>query len=252
MNSTTTTTTVPTIAPITNLPKKKISKPFQRRFTTSGAPRRSLSDERKKDVDELTGTGAEAAAATKHDADVAGSDSAYSVLVDTVAGIFGGVAGKAVEYPADTIKVKLQAQTTTGTSFTGPLDCFKQTVQQGGVRALYAGLPVPLLGSMLEMGVLFTAMGRIKRIASEDPENPTLVETCVSGGGAGVFASFVLTPVELIKCRLQTRLYAGGAMDCIRTSIKEEGVFVFCTSFYFFFQLLLLLYENIITFNMYM
>ena len=178
-------------------------------------------------------------------------DSFYTVLVDTVAGICGGMAGKFVEYPADTIKVKLQAQTTTGTTFKGPLDCFKKTVRSSGVRGLYTGLPVPLLGSMAEMGVLFTAMGRIKRIASEDPDNPTIAETCLSGAGAGVCASFVLTPVELIKCRLQTRIYSGGVMECVRSSLKEEGISVFCalflSSFYFashfilFFLLLLLL-----------
>ena len=164
-------------------------------------------------------------------------DSFYTVLVDTVAGICGGMAGKFVEYPADTIKVKLQAQTTTGTTFKGPLDCFKKTVRSSGVRGLYTGLPVPLLGSMAEMGVLFTAMGRIKRIASEDPDNPTIAETCLSGAGAGVCASFVLTPVELIKCRLQTRIYSGGVMECVRSSLKEEGISVFCalflSSFYF-------------------
>ena len=165
-------------------------------------------------------------------------DSFYTVLVDTVAGICGGMAGKFVEYPADTIKVKLQAQTTTGTTFKGPLDCFKKTVRSSGVRGLYTGLPVPLLGSMAEMGVLFTAMGRIKRIASEDPDNPTIAETCLSGAGAGVCASFVLTPVELIKCRLQTRIYSGGAMECVRSSLKDEGISVFCAllfSFFFFF-----------------
>ena len=41
----------------------------------------------------------------------------YAVFVDTVSGIFGGCAGKAVEYPADTVKVKLQAQGNTGASY---------------------------------------------------------------------------------------------------------------------------------------
>jgi ornithine carrier protein len=197
--------------------KKRLSKPIQRRTTTSlRPPRRTTSAEHQSSTTAPTTTTTPT------------TDTSYSVLVDTVAGICGGMAGKAVEYPADTIKVKLQAQATTGTSFTGPLDCFKQTLKQGGVRGLYAGLPVPLLGSMAEMGVLFTAMGRIKHLTAQDPEHPTLTETCLAGGGAGIFASFVLTPVELIKCRLQTRTYSGGAMECVRTSMKEEGSLVFC------------------------
>jgi hypothetical protein len=200
---------------------RKKSKPFHRRTTTTSLrpPKRTISSEHS-DGKQSTNSKDEAA-----------GDSAYSVMVDTIAGIFGGMAGKAVEYPADTIKVKLQAQTTTGTSFTGPLDCLRQTIKNSGIRGLYAGLPVPLLGSMAEMGVLFTAMGRIKHYAAKDPENPTLFETCLSGGGAGICASFVLTPVELIKCRMQTRSYAGGAMECVRTSIEQEGAFVFCKCF---------------------
>lgn len=150
----------------------------------------------------------------------------YAVMVDTVSGIFGGCAGKAVEYPADTVKVKLQAQGNTGASYTGPLDCARQTLRAEGVRGLYVGLPVPLLGSMAEMAVLFTAMGRIKRVVAANPEAPTLVETCLAGGGAGVCATFVLTPVELIKCRLQTRTYnggSGGAVAAIRDALRTEG-----------------------------
>ena len=199
--------------------KRKDSKPLLRHFTTTSLRPPTRTNSSKNDATQTT---------SSVPSTTTGEDSGFSILVDTVAGICGGMAGKAVEYPADTIKVKLQAQTTTGTSFTGPLDCLKQTLKQGGVRGLYAGLPVPLLGSMAEMGVLFTAMGRIKHLTSKDPENPTLAETCFSGGGAGICAAFVLTPVELIKCRLQTRVYSGGAMECIRTSIKEEGAFVFC------------------------
>lgn len=150
----------------------------------------------------------------------------YAVMVDTVSGIFGGCAGKAVEYPADTVKVKLQAQGNTGASYAGPLDCVRQTLKTDGVRGLYVGLPVPLLGSMAEMAVLFTAMGRIKRVVAADPEAPTLAETCLAGGGAGVCATFVLTPVELIKCRLQTRTYdggSGGAVSAIRDALRTEG-----------------------------
>eukprot|EP00946_MAST-07B_sp_MAST-7B-sp1_P002381 g2381.t1 len=158
----------------------------------------------------------------------------YAVFVDTVSGIFGGCAGKAVEYPADTVKVKLQAQGNTGASYAGPLDCVRQTLKADGIRGLYVGLPVPLLGSMAEMAVLFTAMGRIKRVVAEEPEAPTLAETCLAGGGAGVCATFVLTPVELIKCRLQTRTYdggSGGAVAAIRDALRTEGVGVLYKGF---------------------
>lgn len=171
--------------------------------------------------------------AERREASDSEDNSMYAIMVDTVAGIFGGCAGKAVEYPADTVKVKLQAQGNTGTSYTGPLDCVRQTLRSEGIRGLYTGLPVPLIGSMAEMAVLFTAMGRIKRIVAKDAEKPTLTETCFAGAGAGICATFVLTPVELVKCRLQTGTYegGGGAFAAVHQAVRSEGIRVLYKGF---------------------
>ena len=75
-------TTTPIASASLQPPKKKSG--VRRRYTTLRPPRRSISDNNKKEIIKEMETG----------------DTAYSVLVDTVAGIFGGVAGKAVEYPA--------------------------------------------------------------------------------------------------------------------------------------------------------
>lgn len=45
--------------------------------------------------------------------------------------------GKFVEYPFDTIKVRLQTQPLDHPYFTGPWDCFKTLVKQEGLKGLY-------------------------------------------------------------------------------------------------------------------
>lgn len=55
-----------------------------------------------------------------------------------------------VEYPLDTIKVRLQ----TG-SYKGAIDCAKITFKEEGFFAFYRGLSTPLLGAGLEVAVLF-------------------------------------------------------------------------------------------------
>lgn len=45
--------------------------------------------------------------------------------------------GKVVEYPFDTIKVRLQTQPLDQPYFSGPWDCFKSIMKQEGFRGLF-------------------------------------------------------------------------------------------------------------------
>lgn len=45
--------------------------------------------------------------------------------------------GKFVEYPFDTIKVRLQTQPLDHPYFSGPWDCFKTTMKQEGLKGLF-------------------------------------------------------------------------------------------------------------------
>lgn len=48
------------------------------------------------------------------------------------------MAAKLIEYPFDTVKVRLQAQPfDKSLRFSGPLDCFKQSLKNEGIRGLY-------------------------------------------------------------------------------------------------------------------
>jgi len=48
-----------------------------------------------------------------------------------------GVAGKFVEFPFDTVKVRLQTQPLDVPIFKGPFDCFRQTIRNEGFLGLY-------------------------------------------------------------------------------------------------------------------
>ncbi|CAG8825883.1 41504_t:CDS:2, partial [Gigaspora margarita] len=61
-----------------------------------------------------------------------------------------GMAGNLVEYPFDTVKTRLQAQSLDHKIFKGPLDCFKQTMSHEGIWGLYRGMSSPMVGAMLE------------------------------------------------------------------------------------------------------
>jgi ornithine carrier protein len=75
---------------------------------------------------------------------------------DVVCGSVAGIVGKYIEYPFDTVKVRLQAQPDhLPLRYTGPLDCFKQSLRQDGFLGIYRGISGPLVGAVVENSCLF-------------------------------------------------------------------------------------------------
>merc|ERR1719215_2217634 len=95
---------------------------------------------------------------------------------------------------------------------------------------------------MAECSTLFVAYGFMKRALEVDEDKATLANPVpmwkyfISGAGSGFFSAFVLTPVELVKCRLQVQagLQAAGEatvgkvykgpIDCVAHIVKTDGV----------------------------
>lgn len=157
-----------------------------------------------------------------------------------VSGMVAGFVVKVFDYPLDTVKV---LQQTAGAKYRNAWDCVRQRYQSGGVAAFYRGLPSPLLGSMAECSVLFFAYGSMKDLlrvdeAASSLANPVPIwKYCVSGAASGCCSAFVLTPVELVKCRLQVQADSGaglmgaarqgprykGVLDCVAHILRQEG-----------------------------
>lgn len=116
--------------------------------------------------------------------------------------------GKYIEYPFDTVKVRLQSQPNNALLYKGPLDCFRQSIQADGLLGLYRGISAPLVGAALENSSLFffERLGRETLFktgfCSRDQPMP-LPALWLTGAFSGVFTSFVLTPIELVKCKIQ-------------------------------------------------
>ncbi|KAJ3822647.1 mitochondrial carrier domain-containing protein, partial [Lentinula raphanica] len=121
------------------------------------------------------------------------------------------------EYPFDLAKVRLQSQLLSPASsdgqprFKGPMDCLMQTWRDEGFKGLYRGLPVPLVGSMAETAALFVAYSSLKNVihryyASPSSNELTIPQLCFAAAGAGAATSFILTPIELVKCKLQVQM----------------------------------------------
>lgn len=75
---------------------------------------------------------------------------------DILYGSTAGVVGKFMEYPFDTVKVRLQSQPDgLPLRYKGPVDCFRQSWSENGVAGLYRGISAPLVGAAVETSSLF-------------------------------------------------------------------------------------------------
>ncbi|GHJ83912.1 hypothetical protein NliqN6_0314 [Naganishia liquefaciens] len=162
----------------------------------------------------------------------AADDGASNALKDITFGSIAGMASKLFEHPFDLVKVRLQSQPTDRPpTFKGPLDCFQQTWGREGWKGLYRGVSAPLVGAACENACLFLTYNKFQDIiitirptvggdsdhASADGQKGrrqlTLGELAMAAGAAGAAASFLLTPIELVKCRMQVQRLA------------QEGIF---------------------------
>ncbi|KAK7202882.1 mitochondrial carrier domain-containing protein, partial [Myxozyma melibiosi] len=128
-------------------------------------------------------------------------------------GSISGIAGKLFEYPFDTVKVRLQSQPDgKPLQFSGPVDCFQQTWRNEGINGFYRGIASPLIGAAAENASLFVSYEASKS-ALRSLFYPTLSNSdrlpmqalLVCGATSGAFTSFILTPIELIKCKMQVQ-----------------------------------------------
>lgn len=102
----------------------------------------------------------------------------------------------------------------------------------------------PIVGAMIENAVLFLCYRQIQRkireisppvqtpntVLEDDGQVPlTLNQLALAGAMAGSVVSFVLTPVELIKCKLQVQHMVGveqfnGPLDVIKNTLNTQGI----------------------------
>ncbi|MCJ1378462.1 hypothetical protein MMC17_001561 [Xylographa soralifera] len=144
------------------------------------------------------------------------SSQSLEALKDITFGSIAGIIGKTIEYPFDTVKVRLQSQPTAlPLRYAGPLDCIRQFLRAEGPSSLYRGVSAPLLGAAIETSSLFFSY-RIAQTAlratlySSHADGPLPLSALVACGAAsGAFTSLLLTPIELVKCQMQVPRSAG-------------------------------------------
>lgn len=142
-------------------------------------------------------------------------------------GAIAGSLGKLIEFPFDTVKVRLQSSHHEKSTTKIIKDIFHR---EGILNGFYKGIRAPMVGACMESAVLFSAFqyGQVGLSKVTDIPSDSLLRVCIAGAFSGFSASFVLTPVELVKCKLQVaNLQSSTAsesyMSIIKKILRNEG-----------------------------
>ncbi|SCV69832.1 BQ2448_1226 [Microbotryum intermedium] len=182
---------------------------------------------------------------------------AKSALKDVAYGSAAGIVSKLFEHPFDLVKLKRKLKLTFALhqvrlqsqpfdqplKFNGPWDCMIQTFRKEGLLGLWRGVSMPVGGAMAENATLFVVYNQtqafLRRLSPPpsttlDPSTAPVLNfshLAISAAAAGACASFVLTPVELVKCKMQvqgslqpTSAPQRGPVSIFRFILKADGI----------------------------
>jgi len=123
-----------------------------------------------------------------------------------VYGGIAGVAGSLCTYPIDSAKTRLQNMVTVPgqpAPYKNIFDALVKMAQQTGVRSLYRGLPVQLIGIIPEKA-LKLSINDSARYALRNPDNSIdLSKEALAGGTAGFCQVIITSPMERFKILMQ-------------------------------------------------
>ena len=144
-----------------------------------------------------------------------------------MAGCVAGIFSTFVGHPFDTVKVRVQLSSVEGQrpKHSTPMQCAREIIRKEGACELYKGLASPLVSVPLVNAIVFASYGYAKEeLQSRHPEEElTAGESCLAGAFAGLANTVVVTPIELLKCRLQMQGADSTTSSCTQsTGVRAE------------------------------
>lgn len=180
------------------------------------------------------------------DADKYTDDFGKLFIINIVSGGLAGATSPLIIYPLDYARTRLasDAVVRTKAQFNGLVDCMKQTVITGGIRSLYTGYGISVLGNIPYRGVyfgLFDTLSEYNPFQKDDESNTKrVISKFVCAQISAIAAGYTSYPFDTIRRRLQMQsgenrwqraieqqrlvhYYYSGIYDCFTKIIKNEG-----------------------------
>lgn len=151
-----------------------------------------------------------------------------TVQISLISSLFAGVISRVITYPLDTLKAKIQIQKNKNS---GLINTCKNTILSEGIKGLYKGLPVAVLGSIPGSLLYFGGYEFAKKhlLMYKNFSNSEFLMYFVSGMIAEIVCCTIYVPVDVIKERrqVQTSLKSynyKSDLDAFYQIITKEGI----------------------------
>lgn len=145
---------------------------------------------------------------------------------DALAGGAGGIVAVLLGQPFDLIRVHLQTSKSRSI-----FSVVRDTWIHEGPLAFYKGAAVPFLGAGVSVAIQFLTFHSLRQALEERNHGKplSLPQIYLCGGGAGIANSFISSPTEHIRTRLQLQPWGAGRLydgprDCIRQILARAGL----------------------------
>jgi len=155
-------------------------------------------------------------------------------LTNVASGGLAGAGSLLIVYPLDYARTRLASDVGGGKrQFSGLADCLKQTVQKAGVRGLYNGIGVSLVGIIPYRGVYFGLFDTLSAFNPWQKDESNILRATskfACAQSSAIAAGYASYPLDTVRRRLQMQsekpqaewLYKG-TMDCFAKVIRDEG-----------------------------
>ncbi|XP_033836963.1 probable mitochondrial glutathione transporter SLC25A40 isoform X1 [Periophthalmus magnuspinnatus] len=108
--------------------------------------------------------------------------------------------------------------------FNGTVDAFIKIMRYEGIKSLWSGLPPTLVMAVPATVIYFTCYDQLCMMMKAQMTNHTQEAPLFAGAIARVGSATVISPLELIRTKLQSQKQSYRQLtDCIRSAVETEG-----------------------------
>ncbi|KAL5178153.1 Mitochondrial uncoupling protein 2 [Glycine soja] len=153
-----------------------------------------------------------------------------------LAALLTGALAITIANPTDLVKVRLQAegQLPTGVPkrYSGAIDAYLTILRQEGIGALWTGLGANIARNAIINAAELASYDKVKRTILKIPGFMDNVYThLLAGLGAGLFAVFIGSPVDVVKSRMMGDSTYKSTFECFLKTLLNEGFLAFYKGF---------------------
>ncbi|XP_054818801.1 mitochondrial uncoupling protein 2-like [Prosopis cineraria] len=153
-----------------------------------------------------------------------------------LAAMLTGALGIMVANPTDLVKVRLQSegQLPMGVPrrYSGAMDAYFTIARQEGLGSLWTGLGPNIARNAIINAAELASYDQVKRTILTIPGFTDNVFThLLAGLGAGLFAVFIGSPVDVVKSRMMGDSTYKNTLDCFLKTLFNEGSWAFYKGF---------------------